>query len=430
MSEIAHPLAGRAAMQRWATRIFTIAAILLFCVSPMALGVIGFNYDGAGGAMWQKLHPATYAAALAFALDIASKPAPMAFIKELPARFPGAALFFISWVLTIVYAVLVQHLPVTSLIETYFIALIALLIADDLGPETHLFLRRFIHVVLFANAVIGVIEFVTHWRLFPYVLSGEELTYDYRSTALLGHPLLNAGITGAYALCLFLGADKSLPPLARVIMICVQILGLAAFGGRTSMLMCGLIMGGVLVKDFALILLGKRFDLGRLLGTIFFVPVIIGGAAYAIYAGIFDDLIARFVDDNGSAEARVTMMRMFDAFDLTDLLLGPSPEAVTSTQRSLGIAVAIENTWIALMFAYGIIMSSLFIIGLLALFWEIWRRSARGATLLLVFFIVVISSAVGLASKTMKLNQFTLVMLFVFPGEARPSPARSGPRES
>jgi hypothetical protein len=411
-------LADLPLLRRWASVLFTLSITLIFAVSPMALAAIGINYDSPGGAMWQKLHPATYICALAFTLNVAGQTRPMAFLKSLPARFPGASLFFISWILLISYALLVQHLPIAALIETYLVALVALLIDDDLGDDTHRFLRLFIHSLLFVNAVIGIFEFVTHYRLFPYVLSGEELTEDYRSTALLGHPLMNAGTSGAYALCLLLGADKTLATTPRMLLLGVQFLGLAAFGGRTSILMTGLIMSGILVKEFALILLGKRFDISRLIVAMFIVPVVMAGAIYAVSAGVFDDLIGRFVDDKGSAKARVVMLQMFDAFDITDLLIGPNPDVVSSKQRTLGIGVGIENTWIAMMFQYGAAMTFFFVIGLLALFWEFWRRSRPGATVLFLFFFVIITSAIGLSAKTTMFDQFALLLLYIFPKDS------------
>ncbi len=421
MSVAAAPLRGVDDMSRWASALLVISLVAVFSVSPMALGAMGVNYDSVGGAMWQKLHPATYTAALALAVHISGQRRPLAYIRALPARFPGATFFFVIWILLIAYAALVQHLPITALIETYLIAVVALIMHDDLTTGSRAFIRVFLHVILFVNSTIGVFEFVTHLRLFPYVLSGEEVTGDYRSTALLGHPLLNAATTGAYVLCLFFGADAALAPLARVLLIGVQILGLAAFGGRTAIMMCTLIISGGLLKDFGLLLMGRRFDLRRLLLFIFITPVVLGAIGYAVSAGVFDDLIGRFVDDNGSAEARVIMVKMFDAFDVADLMLGPNPDLVSSTQRSLGIAVGIENTWVALMFQYGALMTAFFICGLLALFWEFWRQARRGAIFLFLYFFVIISSAIGLAAKTTMFIEFAILLLFMFNDEFKDS---------
>lgn len=428
MNVAAIPLRSFADARRWSSALLVVSVMIVFSVSPMALGALGVNYDSVGGAFWQKLHPATFIAAVAFFLHVLGERRPWAYLKNLPARFPGAALFVAIWLLLIAYAVLVQHLPITALIETFLLAVVALLMHDDLTFEMRDFLRVFLHVLLFVNAALGVFEFLTHYRLFPYVISGEEVTGDYRSTALLGHPLLNAGTTGAYVLCLYLGADAALKPLTRTLLIGLQILGLAAFGGRTSLLMSSVIMGGGLLKDFALLLLGRRFDARRVLAVILISPAVVIALAYAVSAGLFDDLIGRFIDDNGSAEARIIMIKMFDAFDFTDLMLGPDPEAVSSTQRTLGIGVGIENTWIALLFQDGALMTLFFVVGLCALFWEFWRRSRKGAAFLFLFFIVVISSAIGLASKTTMFLQFALLLLFMFNAETTDQSSVRGDR--
>ncbi len=413
--------AARFTAQRLASILFVASIVLLFSVSSLALGFIGVNYDSVGGSLWQKLHPATYLMALAFAAELAGKSKPFGFIRGLAERLPGAALFFFSWLLLIAYAALVQHAPIAAPIETYFIGFVALLMHDDLRTDTRQFLRRFIHLILFVNAVIGVFEFLTHIRLFPYVIAGEDLTGDYRSTALLGHPLQNAATSAAYMLCLFFGADEALTPIVRAFLIGVQIFGLAAFGGRTSILMSGLIVSGFFLKDFALILLGRKFDIGRLILLMFIAPVVTGAVAYTIALGVFDDLIGRFIDDNGSAEARIIMMKMFDAFDIADLLMGPDPQLVSSTQRTLGIAVGIENTWVAMIFQYGAIMTLFFVVGLFALLWELWRQARPRAVFLFVFFIVIVSSATGLASKTTMFDHFAILLLFMFSNDSPPA---------
>ncbi len=418
MSFMTTPLSGLFNAKTWAEASLSIAVVALFCLSSMALATIGINYDSPGGAMVQKLHPATYAAALAFGLEALAQGSPLAYVERKLAAFPGAAFFVIVWILLIFYAALVQHSPVTALVEPYFIAIVALFMHDDLSPNTRNFLRKFLHSILFVNAMVGLLEFATHHRLFPYVILGEEVEGDYRSTALLGHPLLNASTTGAYILCLFLGGDKALSPAKRAILLVPQVLSMAAFGGRTAIVASSLIVGLRLLRDFVNVLLGARFDMTRPLAFFIASPFVLALGVFMISAGAFDDLIGRFNDDNGSAEARVIMIRMFDLFEFGDLMLGPKPELVTSALSTLGIRIGIENTWVALIFQYGALMTSFFVAGMLALFWVFWRRAQAGATLLFVFFFIVISSAIGLASKTMIFVEFSLLLLFIFPNEA------------
>ena len=47
---------------------------------------------------------------------------------------------------------------------------------------------------------MGYFEYFTGLRLTPNFQGGEIITYDWRATALFGHPLSNALLTGTYLL--------------------------------------------------------------------------------------------------------------------------------------------------------------------------------------------------------------------------------------
>jgi hypothetical protein len=401
-----------------ASGLLVAAVIADFGISSMALTYAGLGYDSPGGAAWQKFHPATYLAMLAFVAAILSQPRPIGYLQNCCIRFPGAAYFIMMWLLLTAYGVLVQKMPLTSLVEPYLLALVALFMVDDLSSRSREFLRVFLHTILLANAVVGVIELTTQTRLFPYVISGVPVIGDTRSTALLGHPLANAATTGVYLLCLYLGGDRKVTPIWRTIMMAVAILGLIAFGGRTAIIASGLIIAAKLVLDLVLIVLGARLTLKGVLGAALVAPVVLVGVIGAAYAGLFDSLIDRFVDDNGSAQARVIVLQLFDIFDFNDLLLGPPPDLINSALKSFGIEIGIESTWLALIFQYGLLMTGFFVAGLFCLFWEFWRRSRSGASLLFLYFLFIISSATGLASKTMVFAQFAILLLFLFDGKS------------
>ncbi|MDE2579672.1 MAG: hypothetical protein KGL46_12755, partial [Hyphomicrobiales bacterium] len=88
-----------------------------------------------------------------------------------------------------------------------------------------------------------------------------------------------------------------------------------------------------------------------------------------------------------------------------------------------GIQWGIENSWIGLILEYGFGMASLFICGIMALLWEIWRRSAPHAIYLMIFFLVLVTSAAGLSVKSFLLNHFTMLMLAVFSATRDRAPA-------
>ncbi|MBV8474389.1 MAG: VpsF family polysaccharide biosynthesis protein, partial [Hyphomicrobiales bacterium] len=226
------PLAGRLAVA------LTFAAVATsFVFSSMALAALGVPYDAPGGNLLQKVHPATYVSLAALVAAFAARRDSLSAIADLPRRSPGAAVFVVNWVLIVVYAQAFQHIPAAPLIDSFSSALAVLVLYEDLAERERARLRVLLHAIMLANACLGLAEFAGHFRLTPFVAGGRLIVEDYRSTALLGHPLLNAGSTSIYALMLFFGADRALKSPLRVALLLVQLAALVAFGGRTALVL-------------------------------------------------------------------------------------------------------------------------------------------------------------------------------------------------
>ncbi|MCX7900335.1 MAG: hypothetical protein N2444_09690, partial [Methylocystis sp.] len=205
-----------------------------FGVSSMALTALGVKYDEEGGSFVQKLHPATALAALALAADFASRSDRLAWLSSLPHRFPGLCYFAVTAVIAIIFAALVQGSPITPLVDTFFCGAAFLLLYSDASERFRRGTRLFLHSFMLINAIIAIAEFLTQMRLTPFVAGGHVILHDYRSTALLGHPLNNAAASAAYALLLLYGGDPSLSAAMRATLILFQIPALVAFGGRAA----------------------------------------------------------------------------------------------------------------------------------------------------------------------------------------------------
>src|SRR5438045_1573292 len=92
-----------------------------------------------------------------------------------------------------------------------------------------------------------------------YVEEGIELTGDWRSTALLGHPLANAVVTGVYILVLAVGGGRDLPDVLRPMLVVVQLAAMFAFGGRASFVLLVAMLGFLGLQAAWRIAAGKRF---------------------------------------------------------------------------------------------------------------------------------------------------------------------------
>jgi hypothetical protein len=394
--------------------LLLLSALAAFGVSPMLLAKFNIPYDTPGGSFVTKLHPATYLFGLAFLADFWRRGNLRASLLRLLRIAPGAAFFAAMWALMLVYIAMVQHTPFTAIVDSYFVSFAMILLVDGLDEEAKRLLRRLLHLFMFANACVGIIEFLTQTRLTPYVTGGKIIEHDYRSTAIMGHPLVNAGASAMYMLMLFFGADPTLPAPARVVLFLSQFLAMAPFGGRTSIVVALLLMALGLLKPLAELLAGRRFDMRYGVAAAFGLPLVVAGGAAAVASGLLDKLIERFTDDKGSAQARVAIFELFNEFSLEDLLFGPDPERLAWAQNLLGIEYGIENSWLGFVFQYGAFMSLFFVLGFFALLWEILRRSETAALIVAAHFLVQVSSSASLSVKGFMFNQFTILMLAIF----------------
>ena len=390
------------------------AAIVAFVISSMTLYSLGVLYDAPGGSALGKLHPATYLAVLALILEAASRARPLAYLGALPLRFPGAALFLVNLALIIVYASLFEHEPVTPLIDSFLVATILLALYEDFSEGERVALRRTLHVVMLANASLGILEFAFHFRLTPYFAGGRPILGDYRSTALFGHPLLNAGSTALYAAMLILNADRALRTPLRLMLLAIQLVALVAFGGRTSLALASVVVAFGALRALGELAGGRRFDLRAALAAAVIAPLTIAAFAAAWLGGALAPLLERFTADRGSANTRFVIFDFFNVFSLDDILFGPEPGQLASLQNTFGVEYGIENGWLGLVFQYGALMTAFFLVGLFALIGELWRRAKLGAWAIVLLFLLQASSAASLSVKSFEFNQFAILMLVVF----------------
>lgn len=377
-----------------------LVAILLLTISPLALVAFGFSYDDAGGSALEKVHPGTIAAFLVLGLSALYVRNPLTAMINGLANAPGAFLFLILIGLLIVHSIRVVGLPFTFFFDTFLTPVVVFFLYKDLRDErAHRFVMLF-HTLMMINAVIGIGEFATGLRLTPIVAEGMVIEDDWRSSALLGHPLANASLTGCYILALALGAARDLPRPLAIGGFIIASAGMVVFGGRASsvFLLVMLLVLGCL--RFVKILAGGRFDTRRLVAILLALPIVCLALTGLMEAGFFDRFIDRFLDDQGSASTRVEMFELFKHLTWNDLLLAPDPAQLATLRSLYGLDFGIESFWASFVLSYGLIPGLAFFIGLLAFCRDVVRILRPGATWVMVFFFLVASTSVSLSAKT------------------------------
>jgi hypothetical protein len=390
-----------------------LIVLLLFTVSGGMLWQLGLNYDGITGAPASKIHPATYATVVAFALFVLARRNPASLVSKLASQRPGSVVFFFAAVSVLAFIVIDRRPGPAGTVDTFMLPILLAWIFTEQNTRSMRSLELMLHLLLTFNALLTLYEFIAGTQLFPYRFEG-ELLIDSRPGGLIGHPLTNSVVTGTYIAGLVSGGGPRLGQLLRPPLILLQWTALAAAGGRTALVLITALIA-FQVPRFALgLTTGRR--LSRLGWTACAImPVIIAAGTLALYtAGFFDPLIDRFKDDSGSAQTRVQMFDMFSHLRLRDLLLSPDVSLIESLRPAQGLEQGIENPIIRLVLYQGIAATAALVLGVILFVREVIRPLRHGAGLPLAFFLLVIMSFESLSSKSLLLAQFLVIVSVMF----------------
>ncbi|MBL8589041.1 MAG: VpsF family polysaccharide biosynthesis protein [Methylobacteriaceae bacterium] len=399
------------ALRRLVEALVFVGVVALFLISPMLLTEWGVVYELAGGSVIEKIHPGTWAILLALGLVSLRFGNPLAFAARAVAVFPGTAPFLLAFVYLLGHAILVQKTPFTPIIDSFLLPFAALLTLSTTEDALRRRLALALHAALVVNAAIGLGEYLFGFRLTPYVAGEFVIEEDWRSTALLGHPLSNALTTGVYLITLSLGGGRDLPAPLRAVALALCLASMIAFGGRASLVLSLAIMGAVFAARCVGVLRGGRVDLRVVAALAALTPIVAVGLTELYAAGFFDQMLERFVNDRGSAKARLIMFGLFRALSWPEVLFGPDLGKIQALQNLEGVEYGLESFFIAYILTYGLIVSLFFFVGLAFFCREIVRASRPVAIAPLMFFFTVAATSVSLSAKTTTFGMLVALLL-------------------
>lgn len=417
----APPPLGTSGIDR-AIRALVIAALaLMLTLSAFGLMRLGWDYTVAGGSLVTRFHPSGYPLALAFVLVLLREGNPLVAAWRTLRAEPRYALYLVGWVL-LAYQGTAQGMNSSFLFDTYLMPLFVIVVMDRVDPVTRRTLAYMVHAGFMLNSALGIAEFIGGFRLTPMVIEGPPDESEWRSSALLGHPLSNALLTGVYGVALLAGGGAMLSRRLRVMAFLLTHFALVAFGGRSALVL--LLLFDVLALGLGAmrLLAGARVRLGSVAAFAMLLPLLPLAAMMLIQSGFFDKLIERFMNDGGSAKTRVIMFEMFRHFSWNEILFGPPQAYLAHLQHLYGTEYGIESTWVAFVYFLGLAPSALFWLGLAMLVWALVDRCDRKVLLVLIYFFTVISSFLGIAGKTHSLSLLFMTLMALLP---RPAPFRA-----
>jgi hypothetical protein len=401
-----------------ATGAMLLAVIATFTISSAMLTTWKIHYLTAGGNFYEKLHPTTYFAFLAFALLLMRSQGPIGEINRMFSEAKLLLVYLVCWLFLLVQMFVLER-PFTVIIDTFLLPVVLCLVIWQFTPSQKRPLVWAVHLTILLNVVLGYYEYFSGHRLFPLTLGDIVVLGEWRSSALLGHPLTASGIVAAYILALVLRPVLCPPAALRLPLIAFCLGSMMAFGGRTALVTVLAVIGLYAGAEAFRLLRGKRTPLS---GAIIAICVLFAAGAgifTALDLGIFDKMLLRFSSDKGSTLARYATFNLLSHFDWHELVLGPNPVRVNALQSQLGLNYGIENFWISCIVQFGIIHTALLTAGLACFFIEVIRRSSRAVWAVILLIVVIAASSVSFSSKNIQLAQFVMLISLLLPRQRR-----------
>src|SRR5215470_14675163 len=395
--------------------LFTATVAMMFTLSGGVLWQLGVNYDGITGSVASKIHPATYLGLATFGLFAVARRNPAGFVAMFITRYPGALCFLLATGLLGLAIVFDQRRGIATVFDTYLLAVILGVLGSELGSRDLARVEKLLHVLFAANAALVLVEYVIDYRFFPYRFDGEAFEWDKRSTGLFGHPLENAALIGTYLMVLVAGGGAAMPRLLRAPAAMLQLAAMVPIGGRTALVVAlAMLTLAMAPRAVRLLLSGGRMSLRAAAVAAAAAPLAVLAVAAFAAGGFFDLVAERFVDDGGSAQARLEMFEIFKQLSVRGILLGGQSELVDSIRRTHGLEWGVENPVVRLVLYQGLVFSAFLVVGFVLFLIELGRRMRSGAAMPFAFFIIVINSFESISNKTVMLGQFVVLMLAMF----------------
>lgn len=402
--------------------VLALAIIALFSLSGNVLYLFGIFYDSPGGSPLQKIHPSSYL--LLFSIMIWAL-----YRGGIQQLYSLALLRSHFLLLAAAVCLLLQDIllgrPLSSAIVSYVSAALFVMLLKAQSLKRLIQLKQILLLLLFANAAVGVYEYLTGGLIAPLVLtdisSGEVIDTSHwgqvRSAGLMGHPLTSTMLSGFFLVCFgarFLFARVSLGESLTAAML---LIALPLFGGRGSILAFLLVLMLMLIIKGAQSLQRRamsRNALLYLLSSLLLLPLLL----YAAYlAGLLDPVLSRMEDDQGSASTRLIAIEIMLDTPLINLLLGDIDRSLAAKVLLYGSRYGIEIGWIALTLTYGALLSGFLLYALYLNLSQLYRKLSTLLIFPWLYAVIAWSSGTGISGKTIMLSAALIMTLLLFAEE-------------
>ncbi|KAA2234774.1 hypothetical protein F0L46_22760 [Salinarimonas soli] len=377
--------------------------------------MIGLNYATPGGSIFEKIHPGTYCAIAGTALLTLSSGG-RAILSSL-IRNAGMLIYFILFTLFLLYVAIFCETPISPIVDTFLLPAFIIILSGASTRADLSGLSATIHIYMAANTALAIFELVSGWRILPSIYFRPDLgitvgLYDWRPSALSGHPLTGAALTGVYLLACLVTKQLT-SPFFRIFTIGWSSVGLVAFGGRAALVFCAAVTMIYLAGNLIKIVSGFRVA-SHIYPVIIIVPVsiVLFGSLVAV-GGLADQFLDRWDQDHGSAFTRYIALQIIQDQPFGNLVFGLPSEYIAELSVRYKTPYGIESFFLNFILLYGLIGFAVFMPALFLISQSAVRMTQPAGWLIILFIFANAAVSVSLSGKTTLFAASLVVILAV-----------------
>ena len=397
-------------------------AVGLFVLGGPLLDMLGWSYASAGASAITKIHPTTYLFTAAALLGLATFRARYWAIV----RTPWFVLFLVATGIFTVRAALIAGTGTVgggelSAALVNFVTPAMMLICFQVERSDLDRLGQALRGYFVLNSVMALVERLIDHRLVPSVL---DTMNEHRSTALLGHPLAGALLTGLLIVHLATAPKRGVPIWLRVAELGLHALAMFAYGGRTALLFLPFVIAASAI--FARRPAGEaRVSIWQRVGPLLMIAA--GVLLILLPIPFVEATLQRFTEDNGSADTRSAAMTLVTSLDTHSLMFGVDTYRRQELLDFYHTPLGIELNWVALTIIYGLAVTLVMAAALPTMLLGFSRRLDRSAKFMVLYFLIVTAGSVGFSVKSLLIPQLMVMMATLAQPRERTA-ARTRPR--
>ncbi|WP_299173306.1 VpsF family polysaccharide biosynthesis protein [uncultured Brevundimonas sp.] len=382
-----------------------ISTLSILFLSNNLLYILGISYMSESGSPIEKLHPSFYITLVGAAVCLLYPPN-MNYIlatgyRKYSLSVMAAALVVVGWILVSPNNAGELSSPIVTFLTPALFMFMFSRTDDQFLRKTATLIPLFFAL----NSILGIIGSLTGFNILPRVAGGLIIMDDVRPTALLGHPLVNAQITGVYFLYILLKALKDGFTISKFVQTFLHLAALVTFGGRSALLFALLI--GTVYAAYSVIL-GRAKSIASIgllaYGGLATIPLALG-------AGLGVVLLERLTNDGGSADTRWAALQMLGLLSPTEWAIGLTPEHKAAMLLYLQTPYGFESFPVALITNYGLPIALLITVTTFALLFKVARPLGGNGFWLVIYFFLTSASALSIGSKTIVISLFLTIVV-------------------